>query len=133
MRKIIILILALVFVAAACNKAADKSNNSQSAPTQDQSNVLSGSVSVTIDDNGFSPQEITVKKGTTVTFINSSSNPKWPASNPHPTHTDYPEFDPKQQGIVAGQTWSFTFDKIGTWKFHDHLNPARRGTITVVE
>lgn len=135
--KILFVALALIFIAAACNKTVN--NNNQGVDTdnkpeqkQEQSNVLSGSVSIIMSDDAFSPSEMTVKKGTTVTFINNGSNLKWPASAPHPTHTDYPEFDPKQS-IVAGQSWSFTFDKTGTWKYHDHLNSARRGTIIVVE
>jgi plastocyanin len=73
-----------------------------------------------------------VKKGTKVTFVNNSTSAFQPASAPHPAHTDYPEFDPKR-AIAAGASWEFTFDKVGTWRYHDHLNPTRFGTVIVTE
>lgn len=85
---------------------------------------------VTYTDNGFSPATLTVKKGETVTFKNNSSRSFWPASAVHPTHTIYPEFDAKK-AIPAGESYSFTFTRIGSWKYHNHLNPASTGTITV--
>lgn len=93
---------------------------------------------ITLSDDGFSPSQILVKKGDTVTFKNESSSPMWPASSVHPTHRDYPTtggclgstFD-ACKGIAPGESWSFTFDASGTWKYHDHLSPQWRGAITV--
>lgn len=87
---------------------------------------------VVMTDNGYSPQSPSIKKGTTVTFVNSSSKPRWPASAPHPTHTDYPELDPKR-AIPVGESWTFTFDRVGAWRYHDHLQTSLNGTITVTE
>ena len=80
--------------------------------------------------SGFSPPELTIKKGQTVTFITKRNKPFWPASNVHPLHSLYPEFDPKKP-IEANQSWSFTFDKAGKWKYHDHTAPYFRGVIIV--
>lgn len=85
---------------------------------------------VTYTDSGFSPQTITVKKGGTVTFINQSSGGMWVASNPHPTHTDYPAFDEKAS-VGSGGSWSFTFDQVGSWGYHNHRNPSNLGTVIV--
>ena len=82
--------------------------------------------------DGFSPTSLSIKKGDTVTFKNVGSNSHWPASAPHPTHTVYPEFDPKSE-VAPGQSWSFIFDKVGTWRYHDHLNSGETGVITVTE
>lgn len=87
---------------------------------------------ITMTDSGYAPASLEIKKGDTVTFVNNGTKANWPASAPHPTHTDYPEFDPKK-GIAVGESWSFTFDRAGTWRFHDHLNPTRFGSITVAE
>jgi hypothetical protein len=54
----------------------------------------------------------------------------WPASDLHPTHGIYPEFDP-QDGIPADEKWTFQFLKSGSFKYHDHLNPFFRGIIFV--
>lgn len=85
---------------------------------------------VVYNGTSFTPSSLTVKSGDIVVFKNQSSSSFWPASGPHPEHTDYPEFDPKKP-IPAGQSFQFKFTKVGTWKYHDHMNSAARGTITV--
>lgn len=89
-------------------------------------------VTVTITENGYGPAKLTVKNGTRVTFKNTSEELRWPASNIHPTHLVYPEFDPKKP-VGKGQEWQFTFTKAGVWHFHDHLFPYLTGTITVTD
>ena len=67
----------------------------------------------------------------------------WIASAVHPTHSVYSgttlaehcngtsgtSFDQCKDASV----YSFTFSKIGTWNYHNHLNPADFGTVIVVE
>ena len=85
---------------------------------------------ITYADSGFSPQSLTIKAGDTVIFKNNSDGDFWPASGPHPAHTNYPEFDAKK-AISTGGSYSFTFTRTGSWKYHNHLNPASTGTIVV--
>lgn len=85
---------------------------------------------VLMKEDKFEPDNLSVKKGATVIFKNDDRVERWPASNLHPTHTIYPRFDP-QKPIEPGQSWSFTFDNAGSWKYHDHLIPSIRGVITV--
>ena len=59
-----------------------------------------------------------------------TSGSMWIASSPHPAHTDYPEFDAKR-GIAPGETYEFTFTKTGSWKYHNHVNLGKYGTIVV--
>ena len=87
---------------------------------------------ITYSDTGFSPQSLTVKMGTPVTFINNSSGPMWVASAPHPQHTDYPEFN-QLKSVEKGGEYTFTFDKVGTWKYHNHMNASSFGSVTVSE
>jgi len=90
-------------------------------------------VFVAIDESGqFSPTTVKVKKGGKVTWTNKSQKSVWPASAIHPTHTVYPGFDALGE-INPGKTYSFIFDKVGSWKYHDHLNPGNTGIIEVVE
>ena len=81
-------------------------------------------------DSGFSPNSITVKPGTTVTFVNESSTDMWVASALHPTHLELPGFD-QLKGEEKGATYSFTFEDVGTWGFHDHLNFKAVGQVIV--
>lgn len=83
-----------------------------------------------ITDKGFSPDTITVNLGGEVSFYNLDKEPHWPASDPHPTHTIYPEFDPKTQ-IEVDKEWKFVFNKPGAWGFHDHYNPQFVGKVIV--
>ncbi len=92
-------------------------------------NSPSSVVEVNYDGTSFSPSPITIKKGATVRFVNKSSSPMWVASNPHPVHTDYPGFDQKQRG----DSYEFTFDKTGTWGYHNHLEPSITGQIIVTD
>ena len=88
------------------------------------------SKTVTYTASGFSPQSLTTKAGDTVVFKNNSAADFWPASGPHPAHTNYTEFSAKKT-ISTGGSYSFTFTRTGSWKYHNHLNPASTGTITV--
>lgn len=89
-----------------------------------------GAIVVTYDGTRFSPQSVTVAPGTTVAFTNDSTRSMWVASDPHPTHTNFSDFDAKR-AYTPGQSYSFTFDKAGTFTFHDHLNSSVRGTVSV--
>lgn len=86
---------------------------------------------VVLKEEGFYPKEITIEKGDTVIFSTERNERFWPASDLHPLHDIYSDFDPKKS-IDPQATWSFRFKKVGEWKFHDHLFPYYRGTIRVV-
>jgi plastocyanin len=83
-------------------------------------------------DDGYEPKEITVSKGTVVVWVNESGEFHWPASNIHPTHGIYPEFDPRRP-VAPGDSWGFVFDKAGEWRYHDHLRANSMGVVTVTE
>ncbi len=87
-------------------------------------------VIMVMEKDAFTPTNLEIKRCTTVVFKNNDTISHWPASDIHPTHDIYPEFDPKK-GIPAGSEWQFTFDKRGKWRYHDHLYPLTHGVITV--
>ncbi len=89
-----------------------------------------GKVVIHMNAGSFSPTTLTIKVGDIVVFENLDSQDRWPASNIHPSHSVYSEFDPKR-GLKPGESWEFKFDKPGSWRFHDHLHPELTGTITV--
>lgn len=103
-----------------------------------QSNIVS------YTGSGYSPATLRVTAGTTVTFRNNGSGEMWPASAVHPTHKVYPGSGIEKcgtseeskifdacRGIAPGSAWSFKFDQVGSWNYHNHLNPSFRGTIVV--
>lgn len=86
---------------------------------------------VIMKGGAYSQTEITIKKDQVVEWRNEGSEDYWPASNIHPSHGIYPEFDPAQP-VKPGESWSFKFDRAGTWKFHDHLFPKEiKGEVIV--
>lgn len=91
-------------------------------------------------EQGFTPEIVTIKKGGSVTFRNKSGRDMWVASNPHPTHTFYPEKSASDclgssfdacRGVAAGADWSFAFKSLGRWRYHDHLREDSQGTVIV--
>lgn len=99
---------------------------------------------VYITDKGFKPILIVIKKGETVTWINNGTSEHWPASNLHPTHKIYPGSGLEKcgtaeessifdacKGLKEGEMYSFTFDRSGSWKYHDHLSIGYFGTVSV--
>lgn len=92
---------------------------------------------------GFSPGEVTIKKGGTVTWKNESNGKMWVASAQHPSHMVYAGTSreahcPDASGTAfdqcaGGSDYSFTFEKVGTWNYHDHMNATVFGKVTVVE
>ena len=129
MKKILciaLLILLGVGGYIAWNNAASRSKNRDTASVV----VPKDAVIISMRQDEYVPSEITIKKGQTIVFKNESNEWRWPASNLHPTHDIYPEFDPKEP-VGTGKSWAFRFDKSGSWSMHDHLAPYITGTITV--
>lgn len=107
-------------------------SQSQNTPPVSDMEAVKGEAVITIMEEGFSPSEVKIKVGSAVRFVNKSKQWHWPASDLHPTHTLYPEFDPKKT-IGPGEEWTFTFEKTGEWGFHDHLGAYLTGTVIVVK
>lgn len=143
MKKLLITIIVLAvlgggafFLLKGDSKKTDTTTSTQSetaatptVPTESTS-PAADSATVTYNGTAFSPAKITVQPGTTVKFVNQSSSPMWVASDPHPVHTDFSEFDAKKSS-GQGQTYSFTFEEAGTYDYHNHLNSGSTGTVTV--
>lgn len=90
----------------------------------------SKTVDIIISEDGFKPQEVSINLGDNLKFTNQDSKAHWPASDIHPTHRIYPEFDSKN-GILSGRSWQFRVKKQGIFKYHDHLSPHLKGIIYV--
>ncbi len=87
---------------------------------------------VVLGKDGYKPSVINIKNGDVIKFTTTLNAPFWPASDPHPSHILYPEFDP-QKGIKNTDSWTIKLKRVGSWEYHDHLNPNFRGTINIVE
>lgn len=99
-------------------------------PTPTMEVVATAAVQYTA--NGFSPATLSVKRGTTVIFTNASNGSMWVASAVHPTHQLLPGFDQKQS-VTAGGIYQYTFTAVGTWQYHNNMNPQDEGTVVVIQ
>ena len=76
---------------------------------------------VKIDNFTFSPQQLTVKAGTTVTWTNDDDIPH--------TVTSPAKF--RSKALDTDQTFSFTFTTPGTYTYFCSLHPHMTGSIVV--
>lgn len=84
---------------------------------------------VKITAAGFSPKDVTIKAGATVTWMNEDTAVHTVNSAVHPTHQVYPPLN--LGNIQPGGKVSLTFPTAGTYKYHDHLNPSLTGSVIV--
>jgi plastocyanin len=78
---------------------------------------------VTIDNYSFTPGTLTIAAGTTVAWTNRDSEV-------HTVVADTPS-DFKSAGLDTDDSFSFTFNKAGTYPYHCSLHPHMTGTIIV--
>lgn len=108
----------------------DSMNNDKSASTEtssDAGEVLSDDVSMNIQNFAYTQPNITVKKGTKVTWTNQDSVRH--DVNPDEDKTGAPE----SELLAKGESYSFTFDTVGEFSYHCTPHPYMKGKVTVVE
>jgi plastocyanin len=79
-------------------------------------------MTVSIQDFFFSPDQMTVAPGTTVTWVNDGQQP-------HTSTADDGTWD--SGTLQPGDDYSFTFDQPGTYTYHCSVHPDMTATITV--
>lgn len=113
---------------AGCSQSTNNSNSSNSTPPKDSTTPSTkttppkstSSNAVSIENMAFSPDSLTVKKGTTVKWTNNDST----------THTVTGDsFD--SGDLAPGKTFEHTFDKTGTFSYHCSIHSSMTGDVTV--
>lgn len=97
--------------------------------TNDSNKVASATITAT--DDGFTPSNVTVKKGQSVKVVNNSSSSIEFSSADHPTHLQDPELN--MSTLKPGESGTVTPGSVGKHGFHDHLHADHTGSITVTE
>ena len=79
----IILVIALIAVSGCtqqdANTAVDVAGDDSTIEDEGDAMMEVGTFTITRTDAGYEPSQITIKKGSTVTFVNNSSEAAWPA------------------------------------------------------
>jgi plastocyanin len=92
------------------------------APSRPASAVPPDTTQIVIKDFMFTPNSLTVKAGSTVTWVNMDDEP-------HSVVSDTGLF--RSGAVDTNERFSFKFDKPGTYHFTCAIHPRMVGTITV--
>jgi plastocyanin len=123
----IIVIIAIVGIVIVINKGSG--NNVSTTPTSQPVANKPVDSNIEVTANGFSPDTVTIARGTRVVWMNKSGTTVTVNSADHPTHQVY---KPLNLGEFAnGSSVQLIFDTAGTYKYHNHLKPSQTGTIVV--
>jgi plastocyanin len=121
----------IAFGFAACGS---DSSGSPPAPSPGPPPGGGSGTTITIANNAVSPKNVTVTRGSQVTFVNNDTRPHEMDSDPHPAHTDCPEIN--QVGFLSAgqskQTGNLNVARV--CGYHDHEQPfvtGLQGTITI--
>ena len=95
-------------------------------------------VVVAYEDTGFWPSEVLLERGQSVRFTNNSSANLWVASDGSAENPEYPglsdcgsSFFDTCRALAPREFWEFTFEKAGTWAFHNNLDKGKSGVVRV--
>ena len=108
---------------AAANSSANPAPQSSSGSANSTTPAAADKVSIT--NFAFSPDHITVKKGTTVTWTNNDSTAHRVVGDSGSNPSGLP--------VDPGKSVSFTFNSAGTFTYHCSIHSSMHGTVTVTE
>jgi plastocyanin len=97
--------------------------NTAMGPAQPQNNS-SNTSSIAISSSSFSPAAITVKKGTSVVWMNSDNMD-------HKIEID--QGGAESPTLGKNSSWSLPFPDTGSFTYHCSLHPEMKGSIQVTE
>lgn len=100
--------------------------NAQSAFAHNPTHV------VKITDQGYLPSSLTIERGEKILFQNKSKKTYWPRVEFQPLPKKNVRHE-SPRALSPGQTWLYKFDLIGTWYYHDKLNPKINGVAHVTD
>jgi plastocyanin len=103
------------------NQSTSSTNNQN---TQQQSAQPVATDKVTMQNIAFTPANITVKKGATVTWTNQDAVE-------HTVTENDGKNGPSAPPLSQGQSYTFTFNEVGTFHYHCTIHSEMTGTVTV--
>jgi len=120
----------ILFGSLACAACGSGGSSTDTNP----SSVGSAAATITITSTGVSSKSVQVSPGSRVMFTNNDTRAHQMYSDPHPEHTDCPEFD--QVGFLSpGQSrMTGNLNTTRTCGFHDHgefENLSLRGSVVI--
>ena len=111
-----------ILLVAALDYAASSRRQTNAATLAPQQTAQEMAAKVKIDNFSFSPATLEIKAGTTVTWTNLDDIP-------HTVVNDDKIF--KSKALDTDETFSFTFDKAGTYPYFCSLHPKMTAKVVV--
>ena len=115
----------VILLVLACSFSGCASNQSPATSTPATTTPVAGLNSIAIKNFAFSPAILTIKTGTTVTWMNQDGAPHTIASDPGSVVAFTSE------SLANGASYQFTFNQSGTYSYYCTIHPSMKGTIIV--
>ena len=122
---ILILVLGISIALCGCTSSVPTIS---ATPTTTPIQLTSGPT-VTIQNFAFSPDSITVPKGTTVTWVNQDTVNHQIINDAQGTVAQGALFT--SGSLQKGAGYSFRFDSPGTYPYHCNIHPSMKATVIV--
>lgn len=119
----VIIIILFLFSFTACKSENTPTKTSTSSTTQTTTQTSVSNFTVTISNFAFSPAQLNINTGDTVTWTNKDGVN-------HPIVSDMAGMF-ESGNLAPNATFSNIFTIAGTYKYHCSIHPSMTGTITV--
>ncbi len=116
--KIFLAATGIVLVAAGCRQQVSPAASSVQQTENEPNQII-------IKDFNFQTPKLTVKKGTTVTWVNQD--------DAHHNVIADNGVGPKSDLLAQGQSYSYTFNDVGSFSYHCDPHPYMKATVEVTE
>ncbi|MFA6365471.1 MAG: cupredoxin family copper-binding protein [Candidatus Paceibacterota bacterium] len=120
MKKIIVIFIVLAVVGLGYYFVANNKSDIKESPSQ--ASEVTGVV-VDIKNFSFNPSTVSVKVGTKVTWTNNDVAPHTIVSDSGNLFSS--------ESLSPGQSFSFTFNTVGTVNYHCGIHPPMKGSVVV--
>lgn len=137
MKRVYLIVLAVVIIGVGVflivqnNSSGDDMSSNTTGSSSSESSTSSNQAAqenqneVSISDMSFTPAKITVKKGTKVTWTNNDDTTHTVTSDSGKT-LDSGSLD-------RGESYTVSFDTVGSFPYHCAFHTGMTGTVTVTE
>ena len=110
---IVVVMLAVAALSGGCGGSKTSAAAASTGPA----------VAISIEASAYSPADVTIKPGTTVTWTNTDTTM-------HTVSSDNGDFDSGQ--LQPGGKYSYTFPDRGTFQYRDNVHPTMYAKVSVV-
>ena len=131
---VVVVAMAVLVACGSSSSASSGGSSSTPAATSSSAGGSGGGTAVAIANYAFTPQKLTVKAGTKVTWTNNDSVPHNVTSAADMTTSATTTNTFASGNFDQGQTFSYTFAKAGTYYYECTIHasmPAMHGEIIV--